>query len=374
MNPGRRLNAPSLAFGWLRGLAYALLWALAIGALEGMFESSPVSTLGWLPAMRSVYPLWLLYGAGFAVFAALAVPALPPLPLMCATAAVAVLMSLFGGGVQPWIAGPARDFELSAVYLAWRNLVYGGLFVGACALAYRAERARTLLGRAEVARSRSQALFSQAQLAGLQGSVDPVFLLRVLGEMQRRYGTDAASADRLLDHLVDFLRLAMPGVRSGQSTLGAEVAVVRSYARLTNELDPVRARWQGDIDPSLAELPFPPLLLLPLFDQLDAGSQAPASIALSAVREPSKVIVALHGAPHPGWLEDDLLHRLRVGLKAIHGSAADVLPAPAAESGAPALRITLPPISRSPRAAMALLPTPQPKGASTWMSPVPTTT
>jgi hypothetical protein len=369
MNPRWRVHRPRLAFGWRRGLTYALLWALAIGALEGIFESSAVDTRGWLPAAILVYPLWLLYGAAFSVFAALAVPALAPLRLMCATAALAVLMSPLGGVVQPWFSG-----QVSATYLAWRNLVYGGLFVGACALAYRAERARTLLGRAEVARSRSQALFSQAQLAGLQGSVDSVFLLRVLGEMQRRYGTDPASADRLLDQLVGFLRMAMPGVRSGQSTLGAEVALVRSYARLANELDPGRARWQGDIDPLLADLPFPLLLLLPLFDQLDAGSQPPAAIALTAVRDPSQVIVALHGAARPGWLADDLLHRLRVGLKATHGGAAGALLAPAADPGAPALRITLPLIPPSPRAALALLPTPQPKGASTWMSPIPTTT
>lgn len=371
-----RGGLPRLAFGWRRGLAYAVLWALAVGTPEGAVEISSIYTNLSLSSLAAGYMGWLFAGVVFTAFAAIAVPSLQPLQLMAATVAMAVLITYTEGvsATGRSLFAPDGVLPISPVFLGWSYLAYGGLFVGACALGYRAERARSVLGRAEVARSRTQALFTQAQLAGLQGSVDPAFLLRVLSEMQRRYATDAASADRLLDQLVSFLRLAMPGVRSGQSTLAAEVAVVRSYARLASELEPGRARWHGDIDPSLADLPFPPLLLLPLFDQLDAGSSAPAAVTMTTVRGPSEATVTLHGTARPGWLADELLHRLQVGLKAAHGSAAAVVLARAAEAGAPALSMTLPLSAPSPRAAAAAFPTPQPKGATTWTEPLPTTT
>ena len=44
-----------LAFGWRRGLAYALLWATAIGALETVLPASTVNPGEWaLRALQAV--------------------------------------------------------------------------------------------------------------------------------------------------------------------------------------------------------------------------------------------------------------------------------------------------------------------------------
>ena len=272
---------------------------------------------------------------------------------------------------SPWALNFDSPATASPIYLSWALLLYGGLFVAANALAHRAERTQALLSRAEIARSRSETLFSQAQLACLQGSVDPAFLLRGLDEMQRRYASDAAGADRLLDQLVGFLRLAIPGVRSGFSTLGTELAVARSYAQLAAELDPRHAAWQWDIDGALADLPFPPLLLLPLLDQLAAAQAGAAPLRMTAVRSASQVTLALHADVPQGWLADDLRYRLGVGLRASHG---DARVAVAGAAGTPALTMILPLDKRSPRAETAQSLHADPGASPPWTSPATLTT
>jgi hypothetical protein len=383
MRPRWSAHPPRAAFGWRRGAAYAVLWSLAVFVLETVWESSVVESRGWLPSAASGYPGWLFIGVVLAAFAALAVPLLPTAGLIGATTALLLLLTLIRAAFPELLVdlkvgstqSPFAASEDTAIFLGWSHLVYGGLFVGAGAVAHRSEQTRSLLARAEIARSRSQALFSQAQFGGLQGSVDPAFLLRVLEGMQSRYRTDAARAERLLDQLVGFLRLAMPGVRSGQSTLGAELALARSHARLANELEPRNTRWHCDIDASLADLPFPPLLLLPLLEQSSAGASGAAGIALTATRAPTQVVLALQGAVRPGWLAGDLLHRLQVGLRATHGQVVGVVLSPVREPGAPALTMTLPLPEPSPHAAPARPSTPPPQGASTWTTtPLPATT
>ena len=371
------------AYGWRRGVAYVLLWSTVVFALENFVPVSSLAPEATVLLVLKGAPGHLFAGASFVVFAAFAVPRLSSPQLLLATAGVAVFITLirtaardpfvsFEKLLQSNIAPHAHSHahaNASAIYLAWGTLLYGGLFVAASALAHRAERTLALLGRAEIARSRSETLFSQAQLAGLQGSVDPSFLLRALDEMQQRYASAPAGADRLLDQLVGFLRLAMPGVRSGRSTLGAELAVTRSYAQLAHELDAQRPALHCDIDGALAELPFPPLLLLPLLDQLAAAQGGPTALTMTALRAGSQLTLALYGQAAPGWLAEDLLYRLRVGLRATHGDARVTMAETETQAaGLPALTMMLPLAIPSPCAKTAQPLYPDPGASPPWTS------
>jgi hypothetical protein len=344
-------------FGWQRGLAYTLLLGVVMGALESIAPTGVAYAAGsdeWLATI----PGWVCAAAVIVLTTAWGVPRFPLHALAAITVAVVVCFTAIRAGV------PGNTFPIAASgwYLGWASMLYGALFVGAQAMAFRADRTRGLLAQAEVARGRGEALFAQAELAGLQGVVDPAFVLRVLGEIQRRYAADGAGADRLLDQLVAFLRLAMPAVRSGRSTLGAELALARSYMNLCAAVEPQRAGWACDVDGALDDTPFPPLLLLPVLDAL--AVPATRVLRITSRSDDTTIELSLHGAAPGSRLPDALLHRLRVGLHALHGPAAHV-----GASADAALTIRL------PRANEAHRSHPQPPGGSSpWTHPLATTT
>ncbi|MEO5771153.1 MAG: histidine kinase [Burkholderiaceae bacterium] len=359
-----------------------MLWSAAAGAMESVLPHALMHPTQFAMAALQPVPGWLFMGVLVVTSTSLAVPRLSPPQLVLLCLGLAVFLSLLRTAFPvPFMS--LGDLEIvrtmtpvvvSPVYLTWGQFLYAGLFMGAGALAHRTERTQQRLAQAEIARSRSEALFSQAQLTSLDGSLDPAFLVRVLDQMQARYASNAASADRLLDALVTFLRVAMPGVRSGQSTLAAELDVVRSYAQLWAELDPGRARWRCHIDGALADLAFPPLLLLPVLDQLAASLPGRAPLSVSATIEASRVTLSLHGRARAGWLTDELLHRLRVGLHVTHGPAANVVLGVADASGGPALTLSLPLHNTLPGATTARLLTPTPPGVPPWTNPARSTT
>jgi hypothetical protein len=136
---------------------------------------------------------------------------------------------------------PGMPLSASYLHVLWSSLLYGGLFITAHHLATQEERTRRLLARAAIAREESEAMFNAAQIRALQGQLDPAFLLQVMAAVQQRYAV-GPEANRLLDALVDFLRVAMPGVRSGSFTPAAEVALASAYARVLHELETGDAR------------------------------------------------------------------------------------------------------------------------------------
>jgi hypothetical protein len=113
----------------------------------------------------------------------------------------------------------------------------------------------------------------------------------------------------------------MPGVRSGASTLLAEVRLAHAYARVLAELEPGRARWRLDVPAVMPDLPFPPLLMLPVLDRLASG--ATRGIVLELRHADGRCILKLHRAEpcHHAWLGSELDYRLRVGLRATLGDS-----------------------------------------------------
>jgi hypothetical protein len=282
------------------------------------------ATRDLLPAALVVATTWLV-APRMSVFWLLAAILLGVVALTLLRIALPSLMfidvfepdSVRASTAQVWYrAGP--------LFVAWHHLLYGWLFAGAFALIHRVERTRAMLARAELARSQSETLLAQAELSNLRGAVDPAFLMRVLGEARRR-PAEAAQRDGVLDRLVDFLRVAMPGIRSsGGSTLGAELVVMASRMRLACELEQDAPAWECDVDPPLAELPFPPLLLLPIVEHLASAGGPGGMIAAKATCDERGVTLTLLGTGRLCDPPDELLRRLRISLQAMHGQAADV--------------------------------------------------
>jgi hypothetical protein len=172
----------------------------------------------------------------------------------------------------------------------------------------RGQRSQRTLAQAGVARSQAEAQLDQARMDTLRRQVDPQFLLEAMSAIQSRYDHDPAGADALLDRLVGFLREAMPGVRSGEATLAAEVALVRAYAAIRVAMGSGSV-LQVEAGESVPDVPFPAMVLLPLLASLAGHRFA----HLRVLGGPPGVAVA-------GSLET-MLYRTQVALQAMYGDS-----------------------------------------------------
>ncbi len=122
--------------------------------------------------------------------------------------------------------------------------------------------AKVLLGGKRKAESRARAAsataaeeglkrqLAEAQLKMMQAQVEPHFLFNTLASVDYLIETDPARASTMQKNLILYLRAALPQMREGSTTLGKEVALVRSY------LEP-----QG-----LMSAQFPPMVLQSLVE------------------------------------------------------------------------------------------------------------
>jgi hypothetical protein len=340
---------------WRRALAFGAMGGVTLTAMEFLLLPPGLSLVELSEIVLHVLPQWVVTGIGIAVIAMAAVDRVRARTLALVLVVYAVAMSsLFailrqlarmlalptGGSI---FAGGAPMLP-TFFYDLWVILFFGSLFLAACSLGIRAERTRNLLARAEIGRSRAAMLLDAAQLSALQCQVDPAFLLRVMTEVEHRFAHDHEVADRLLDRLVAFLRRAMPGVRSGASTLEDEVGLVIAYGAVWRELDPQRARWSVRIDGTLPKLPFPPLLLLPVVDHWAAALAAGTQGGFSVRCDHTAVVLALSGPLETAgdWLPPALAYRLGVGLRTACGDAWHLAVSDSTRDESPALSLTLP--------------------------------
>ena len=215
--PGR-----SLARLLGRGAVFGTLWGLGITASEalvlpfGQFESLD----GFIANFGPILVDWCIEGTLMACGTLAVEPWLDRAwKVAAATGACAVMTAAInsalwavaprvGLGAPPRLIAESFPSWSHALHTLWMALFYGGLFIIACVLLSRAERTRLVLGEAQIARDKSDALLDRAQIEALYGQVEPAFLIRARRVVRDRYASDAASADQLLDDLVAFLRLA----------------------------------------------------------------------------------------------------------------------------------------------------------------------
>lgn len=233
--------------------------------------------------------------------------------LVVAETALLVVLSV---GVRDSIGGPSRDYihNASFMMLFWLQLVYGSVFFAYCLATQRALRVRGVLARAELERERSATALNEARIDALAARIDPTLLLRVLTAAKRAYARRSDGADTLLDALVTFLRLAMPAVRRGKSTLLSELALLRAYAALLTQLEPGSTMCSVEAVTPPCDIAFPPLLLIPLVESAAAQGRHAPHVALTA--HDGGLMLTLEASTAAGWMDETTKQRLE---RALHG-------------------------------------------------------
>jgi sensor histidine kinase YesM len=156
----------------------------------------------------------------------------------------------------------------------------GGLFItvtSVCFVGMVEERQRREFVDREVARS---------ELAILRAQIEPHFLWNTLAHVQYLTRKQPEDAETMMGHLIRFLRSAVPRSRGKVSTLGMELESVEAYLELMKIRMGPRLTANVEMDRSLSEVSFPPLLIQTLVENAIKHGIEPkvgtASVTVSA--------------------------------------------------------------------------------------------
>jgi sensor histidine kinase YesM len=136
---------------------------------------------------------------------------------------------------------------------------------------FYADRAR--IAEAERQRAAEQARAEQlgrqaldAQLRTLQAQIEPHFLFNTLANVVSLIDTRPADARRMLERMIDLLRGSLSASRARETTLGAELDLLRAYLEILSIRMAGRLQFAIDAPVALRARPLAPLLLQPLVE------------------------------------------------------------------------------------------------------------
>ncbi len=105
-----------------------------------------------------------------------------------------------------------------------------------------------------------------ARLSLLHAQVEPHFLYNTLASAQLLTRGDPALAERMLGHLIVYLRHSVPRAESALSTLGEEVERARAYLEILRIRMGERLALQVEVPEALARVPMPPMMVQTLVE------------------------------------------------------------------------------------------------------------
>jgi sensor histidine kinase YesM len=123
------------------------------------------------------------------------------------------------------------------------------------------EQQQRLLCDAEYAQQALGAQMLQARLSALQAQIEPHFLFNTLANVRRLYETAPSRGREMLSCLIDYLRAALPSMRSTSSTLGRELDLARSFLTILQMRMGERLQFAIAAEAGLLEAPMPPMVL-----------------------------------------------------------------------------------------------------------------
>ncbi len=177
---------------------------------------------------------------------------------------------------------------------------------------------------------------SQAALASdlkaLQAQIEPHFLYNTLANTRYLVRHQPERALEMLDHLIAYLRSALPDLRSPMSTLGRECELAGHYLELMAIRYGERLTIHIDCADEVRELALPPLMLMPLVENAVQHGVEPqagrVTVAVSARRTADGVLVAVRD--NGAGVGDAVLgsgvglRNVRQRLQALYGAAASL--------------------------------------------------
>jgi len=216
-------------------------------------------------------------------------------------------------------------------------LIWGSIVVFIYVNRTTALQASARMSRAQTEQARARRRTLESRLQALQARIEPQFLFNTLARVRTLYGEDREKGGRLLEDLIVYLRAALPHLRDSLSTLAKEIDLVRAYMSIMQAHvgDRVPLAVEVSMPPDARDLVFPPMILLPLVEQVlgvvaraDASELPPLRIAARVIASRLRVEVGAPGdfaAERERGVVPDISERLRalygaLGTLAVDGS------------------------------------------------------
>ncbi len=292
--PGLRPLSAALA----RGFRFRPMTALLIAAIN-----TGIALISWDRDPRPFWhPLLTVQIYGFCI--AYAVNVLRPwererpiLPLAAACALASVV------GVVLVIA--VKGYSLEHVRANWSVFAWNviqasinGFFVSLLFFVkFREARASAALLRAEAERNLLAKQAVEAELKLMQAQIEPHFLFNTLASVQFLTETDPQRAGRLLGHLIDYLRAALPDLRAKSTTLGREADLAKAYLEILAIRMGPRLAFDVDVPSDLRPHAFPPNMLISLVENAIKHGLEPSAdggrLAIVARRDDDRLAVTV---------------------------------------------------------------------------------
>jgi hypothetical protein len=163
------------------------------------------------------------------------------------------------------------------VFIAsWPRYALLGCLLTAVFVYFRtAEESERVTRQSELDRAAFAQQMDEARLQVLQAQIEPHFLFNTLATVRRLYQTDRPAAESMLEDLMRYLTVALPHMRSADSTLGRELALVEAYFSIQKIRMGNRLTYAIDVPDRLHDARLPPMMLLTLAENAIKHGLAP---------------------------------------------------------------------------------------------------
>jgi hypothetical protein len=317
-----RVAAMRIVAGTLAG--GILIASIEYAATRGSVSLGPIAQAGWLLRL-SIH--WVLASLPLGV-AVLWVehrvqgkpPSLAPYvsAVVLGAAGGAGVVALHGGFVDPGISRTAVGFDMTLgdrfLYGLWQLGFWGSIGAAMHWTDLRYREGAGALRRAELARLLSERRMVEARLAALQGQVEPEFVLATLARIERLYATELETADRILDSLIRFLRLAIPKLRESSSTVGQEMEVVQACLDVLDSQPDASVVMTADVSSTVRALDVPTGLLVSLVQKfVGPDGRGATHLSLRSGTRASRHYLDLSFSPAGGLRDQSVSEPIALG-------------------------------------------------------------
>jgi hypothetical protein len=314
-------------------VAFAFAWALAnvLGWWLGHASIDVGRTLMHFAVEALMTMLLLALGLGVAdAYAAGDDSAIAPYAIAAVTAAILGEIVFTATSPLLGLAKCGCSMDRWAPGARSANMLPDSLLIcGFIAAGYRYRRRSSMrlarLNARELERAQLVRRTQESRLQAMQACIEPQFLFDTLAAAERMHAADPATAARLVDELIIYLRAALPHLRESASTVAKEAGLAHAWVniqRLRNGRGPA---FDMDLGAAAGSAQMPPMVLLPLVDYAytSVAHEGTLRIAARASEDFLRLRVETSGGSRDASADADAkLAALRERLATLYGDAA----------------------------------------------------